>query len=113
MLYLCNAGPGESYDDGHYIDSKLKLQELRDAVIHISPPHDSLHNAGEVIIGQDDVRGFFSYISACYTLETARETERVRDLGNACIKVSFIGEKWLLFLGFYSPVLLYTLIGGT
>lgn len=78
VSYLCNAGPSKSYYDGHNIDSKLKLQELGDAVIHISPPHDSLHNAGEVIIGQDDVRCFFSDISSCYTLETPREKERVR-----------------------------------
>lgn len=78
MCYLCNAGPSESYDDGHYIDSKLKLQELGDAVVHISPPHDSFHNAGEVIIGQDDVRGFFSYISTCYTLETAKKMKSKR-----------------------------------
>lgn len=80
MCYLCNAGPSKSYDDGHYIDSKLKLQELGDAVVHISPPHDSFHNAGEVIIGQDDVRGFFSYISTCYTLETTRKTKSKRFL---------------------------------
>lgn len=111
VCYLCNAGPGESYGDGHYIDSKLKLQELGDAVIHISPPHDSLHNAGEVIIGQDDVRGFFSYISACYTLETARERKSKRfRYCNTCIKIRFIGEKWLLFTG-ELPVLLYTLVG--
>lgn len=99
VRYLCNAGPSESYDDSHYIDSKLKLQELGDAVIHISPPHDSFHNAGEVIIGQNDVRGFFSYISTCYTLETTRKTKRKR-FREYMHLIQILLRKWVLFTSY-------------
>lgn len=67
-MHLCNAGTSESHDDGHYVDCELKLQELGDAVIDVTAPHHSLYDAGEVVISQDDVRGFLSHVSPSNTL---------------------------------------------
>lgn len=87
--YLCNTGSSESHYDSHYIDSKLKLQEFRDAVVDIPPPHDCLHNAREIIVSQDDIRGLFSYISPSYALrkrvserDNGRKWETVRKTQN-------------------------------
>lgn len=89
MHYLCNTGSSEGHYDSHYIDSKLKLQEFWDAVIDIPPPHDCLHNASEIIISQDDIRGLFSYISSSYALRKRveksvrkRKLEEARDWEN-------------------------------
>lgn len=69
VYYLCNTGSSEGYYDCHHIDSKLKLQEFRDAVIDIATPHNCFHNATEIIISQDDIRSLFSYISSSYALK--------------------------------------------
>lgn len=68
-MHLCNAGAGERYDDGHDVDGELKLQELGDAVVDVSAPHHSLYDAGEVVVGQDDVRGFLGHVSPGNTLK--------------------------------------------
>lgn len=67
-FHLCNAGACESHDDSHYVDRKLKLQELGNAVIDITAPHHSLYDAGEVVISQDDVGSFLSNVSSSNTL---------------------------------------------
>lgn len=71
--HLGDAGPGEGYDDGHHIDSELELQEFGDAVINIATPHHCLDDAGEIVISQDDVRGLFRHIGACYALRMIRK----------------------------------------
>lgn len=75
--HLGDAGPGERHDHGHHVDGQLELQELGDAVVDVPPPHDGLHNAGEVVIGQDDVRRLFCHICAGDSLVRSRgEGER-------------------------------------
>lgn len=67
---LCDAGSRECYDDSHHINSKLKLEELGDAVVDITSPHDGFDDAGKIIVGQDDVRRLFGYVCAGDALET-------------------------------------------
>ncbi len=67
-MYLCDAGSSESNNHSHHIDSQLKLQKLGDTVVDITPPHHSFDNAGEVVIGKNDVRGLLCNICACNTL---------------------------------------------
>lgn len=74
-FHLCNAGASESHDDGHYVDGELKLQELGDAVIDVTAPHYGLYDAGEVVVGQDDVRGFLSHVSPSNTLRDGKQTK--------------------------------------
>lgn len=61
---LRDAGPGEGHDDGHHVDGELELQELGDAVVDVPPPHDGLDDAGEVVVGQDDVRRLLRHVCA-------------------------------------------------
>lgn len=49
------AGTNEGDKDSNNVDSKLKLQELGYAVVDVATPHDSLDDAGEVVVCQDDV----------------------------------------------------------
>lgn len=75
--HLCDASPCESNNDGHDVDSELKLQKFGDAVIDVATPHHGLHNAGEIIVGQNDVGGLFSHISASNTLNMEQEKTRL------------------------------------
>lgn len=61
--HLSDAGTRESHNHGHHIDRQLELQELGDAVVDIAAPHDGLDDAGEVVVRQDDVRGFLCHVS--------------------------------------------------
>lgn len=54
-LHLGDAGSREGHDHGHHVDRQLELQELGDAVIHVASPHHGLDDAGEVVVGEDDV----------------------------------------------------------
>lgn len=67
--YLCDAGTGEGDDDCHDVDRQLELEEFRDAVVDVTSPHDGLDDAGEVIVGQDDVRSFLSNVSSSDALQ--------------------------------------------
>ena len=49
------AGTNEGDKDSNNVDSELKLQELGYAVVDVATPHDSLDDAGEVVVRQDDV----------------------------------------------------------
>lgn len=66
--HLGDACSSECHNNGNNIHCQLELQELGDAVVNISAPHDSLHNAAEVVISQDNVRGFLCHISASNAL---------------------------------------------
>lgn len=67
---LCDAGARECYDDSHHVHRKLKLEELGDAVVDITSPHDGFDDAGKIIVGQDDVRRLFGHVCAGDTLGT-------------------------------------------
>lgn len=60
--YLCNAGAGEGHDDGDHVDGELELQKLGNAVVDVPSPHDRLHDAGEVVVRQDDVRRLLGHV---------------------------------------------------
>lgn len=70
--YLSDAGAGEGHDHGHHVDGQLELQELGDAVVDIPAPHDGLYDAGEVIVGQDDVRGLLGHVGTGDALQVTR-----------------------------------------
>lgn len=74
---LCDAGSCKRYNDSHHIDRKLKLQELGDAVVNISAPHDCFYNAGKVVICQNDVGCFFGNISPSNTLSKKKKSRNV------------------------------------
>lgn len=67
-MYLGDAGSSESNNHSHHIDSQLKLQKLRNAVIDVTSPHHGFDNTGEVVISKDDVRGLLCNIGACNSL---------------------------------------------
>ena len=52
---LYGTGSNERHDHGHNVHSQLELEELGDTVVDISSPHHGLDDAGEVVIGQNDV----------------------------------------------------------
>lgn len=62
--YLSNTGACESNNHCYDIDSKLELEEFWDAVIDIPSPHNCFNNACKVVICENDIRRFFSYISS-------------------------------------------------
>jgi hypothetical protein len=66
---LNGAGSDKCHNHGHHVNRQLKLEEFSDAIVHVTAPHDRLHNAAEVVVGEDDVGRFFRYISASDTLE--------------------------------------------
>ena len=52
---LYGTGSYERNNDGNNVHSQLELEELGDTVVDIPPPHDSLDDAGEVVVRQNDV----------------------------------------------------------
>lgn len=68
FTYVNNTSTNEGYKYSDYVDCQLELQKLCYAVIHISSPHYGFHNACEVIICENDIRGLFRYICARNTL---------------------------------------------
>lgn len=64
MTHLRDAGAGERHDHGHHVDGQLELQELGDAVVDVPPPHHGLDDAGEVVVGQDDVGRLLGHVCA-------------------------------------------------
>lgn len=52
----------EGHDDGHDVDRQLELQKLGDRVVHVAAPHDSLDDAAEVVVRQDDVGRLFGNV---------------------------------------------------
>jgi len=70
--YLCDAGAGERHDHGHHVDGQLELQELGDAVVDVPAPHDGLHDAVEVVVGQDDVGRLLGHVGAGDSLKRRR-----------------------------------------
>ena len=63
---LYGTGSNERNNDGNNVHGQLELEKLGDAVVDISPPHHGLDDAGEVVIGQNDVRGLLGHVSASY-----------------------------------------------
>ena len=53
--YLNGTGSKEGRSDGDNVYSQLELQELGNAVVDISTPHDGLDNACKVVVCQDNV----------------------------------------------------------
>lgn len=64
----------EGYNHGDHIHSELELQEFCDAVVHVAAPHDCLHDAAEVVVGQNDVRRLLGDVSARNTLQKHHTT---------------------------------------
>ena len=54
--YLYCTGANKDDYDGNTVDSQLKLDELGDAVVDVTAPHNGFHYTVEVVIGDDDVR---------------------------------------------------------
>lgn len=75
LHYLCDASSGEGHDHSHYVDGELELQEFGDAVVDVATPHDRPDDAGEVVVGENDVRSLFSYVCACDALRTPTKTQ--------------------------------------
>lgn len=68
LTYLSNTGARESNNHCYYIDSELELKKFGDAVVDISSPHNCFNNARKVVICEDDIWCFFSYVSSSDTL---------------------------------------------
>jgi hypothetical protein len=66
---LDGACSNEGYNHGDHIHSELELQEFGDAVVHVAAPHDRLHDAAEVVVGQDDVGSLFGHVSSGNSLK--------------------------------------------
>ena len=61
---LYGTGSNERHDHGDNVHSQLELEELGDAVVDIPPPHDGLDDAGEVVVGEDDVASLLGHVRA-------------------------------------------------
>lgn len=68
ITYLSNTGARKSNNHCYYINSKLELKEFWDAVVHIASPHNCFNNACKVVICENNIGRFFSYISSSNTL---------------------------------------------
>ena len=77
--HLGDAGPSEGHDHRYHVDRQLELQELGDAVIDVPPPHHRLHDAAEVVVGEDDVRGLLGHVCAGDTLRDTEEHPEDQD----------------------------------
>lgn len=73
--YGDDASASEGDNHSNHIDSELKLQELCNRIVDVAAPHDSLDNAAEVVIGEDDVRGLLGNVST-------RQTHGKADVGS-------------------------------
>ena len=80
---LCDARAAEGHDDGHDVDGELELQELGDAVVDVPPPHHRLHDAGEVVVCQDDVGRLLGHVGTGDALSTTQQD------GHAVISAQF------------------------
>lgn len=69
---LRDARSSEGHDDGHHVNSELKLEELGDAVVDVPAPHHRLDDAAEVVVCQDDVGRLLGHVSAGDALEERR-----------------------------------------
>ena len=67
------AGTNEGDKDSNNVDSELKLQELGYAVVDVATPHDSLDDAGEVVVRQDDVWCLLGHICSWDSLNWKRQ----------------------------------------
>ena len=83
MAHLSDAGPGEGHDHGHHVDRQLELEELGDAVVDVPPPHHRLHDAAEVVVGEDDIGGLLGHVSAGDTLRDTEEHTKDQDNAEA------------------------------
>lgn len=62
--YLSNTGAREGNNHCYNINCKLELKKFGDAVIDISSPHNCFNNACKVVICENNIRCFFSYVSS-------------------------------------------------
>ena len=67
VLYCTSASKG-NYNSND-VDSKLKLQKFRDAIVDISAPHNSFDYATKVVICQYNIRGLFGNVCSGNTLK--------------------------------------------
>ena len=67
VLYCTSASKG-NYNSND-VDSKLKLQKFRDAIVDISAPHNSFDYATKVVICQYNIRGLFGNVCSSNTLK--------------------------------------------
>lgn len=67
--HLNNTCSNKCNNNSNQVNCQLKLQELWDTVIDITPPHHSFHYASKVIVSKNDIRCFFGNICACNTLK--------------------------------------------
>ena len=58
------ACPDEGDNDGDDVHRQLKLEKFRDRVVNVSAPHDGLHDAAEVVVRQDNVRGLLGNVGS-------------------------------------------------
>lgn len=68
VLYCTGADEGD--DDCDDVDSQLKLEKLGDAVVHVTAPHDSLHDAAKVVVSQDNVGSLLCHIGTGNALKS-------------------------------------------
>lgn len=61
-MYLDRTSTNEGHDDSHYIDRQLKLQKFGDWVVDIPTPHYCFNNTTEVVVSEDNIRGFFGNV---------------------------------------------------
>jgi predicted regulator of amino acid metabolism with ACT domain len=54
----------ENHKDTYDVDTELELKEFANVIEDVSSPEGSVENRVEVIVQEDDLRGFFSNISS-------------------------------------------------
>ena len=63
------ARANERRQHGDNVDGELKLEELRDAVVNISSPHDRLYDACKIVVGKNNVARLLCDVCARNSLQ--------------------------------------------
>jgi len=63
----------KSHDDSDTVDGQLELEELGNAVVDVTTPHDGFHYRREVVIGQNNVRRLLGYIRPSNALHSTAD----------------------------------------
>jgi len=69
---LDGACSDEGEQHGDHVDGQLKLEELGDAVVDVTTPHDRLDDAREVVVGQHNIGRLLRHVRPRDTLSKHR-----------------------------------------
>ena len=54
----------EDESDSDDVDSELELDEFGNRIVHVSAPHDGLHDTSKVVVCEDDIGSFLGDVGS-------------------------------------------------